>query len=58
MSNMNEVVVRYLAAWNEPEPKRRHELVAKAWAEDGTYVVIARPDGPATGSLALQVDRE
>ena len=29
MSNSNEVVVRYLAAWNEPEAKRRRELVAK-----------------------------
>ncbi len=42
MSNANEVVVRYLAAWNEPEPKRRRELVAKAWIDDGTYVDAAR----------------
>ena len=38
MSNANEVVVRYLAAWNEPEPRRRRELVAKAWTDDGTYL--------------------
>ena len=42
MSNLNEVVVRYLAAWNEPEAKRRRELVAKAWTDDGTYVDSAR----------------
>src|SRR5262245_27859741 len=42
MSNVNEVVVRYLAAWNEREPKRRRELVAKTWTEDGTYVDQAR----------------
>ena len=42
MSNINEAVVRYLAAWNEPEPKRRRELVAKAWTDDGTYVDAAR----------------
>src|SRR5689334_17069023 len=42
MSNANEVVVRYLAAWNEPEPKQRRELVAKAWTDDGTYVDAAR----------------
>src|SRR5438445_13265370 len=42
MSNSNEVVVRYLAAWNEPEAKRRRELVAKAWTDDGTYVDAAR----------------
>jgi hypothetical protein len=42
MGNVNEVVVRYLAAWNEREPKRRRDLVAKVWAEDGTYVDAAR----------------
>src|SRR5262245_26992758 len=42
MSNANEVVVRYLAAWNEREPKRRREAVAKAWTEDGSYVDGAR----------------
>src|SRR5262245_2797308 len=42
MSNANEVVVRYLAAWNERDSKRRRELVAKAWTDDGTYVDAAR----------------
>ena len=38
MSNVNETVVSYIAAWNERDPKRRRELVAAAWAEDGSYV--------------------
>lgn len=38
MSNMNQLVVSYLAAWNERDPKRRRELVAKTWTEDGSYV--------------------
>jgi hypothetical protein len=38
MSNVNEAVVRYLAAWNERDPRRRRDLVAKVWTEDGTYV--------------------
>jgi SnoaL-like domain len=38
MSNINEIVVRYLAAWNERDAKRRRELVTKTWAEDGSYV--------------------
>jgi hypothetical protein len=42
MSNVNESVVRYLAAWNEPDATRRRDLVARAWAEDGTYVDGAR----------------
>jgi SnoaL-like protein len=35
MTNVNETVVRYIAAWNERDPKRRRELVA---AEDGSYI--------------------
>jgi hypothetical protein len=38
MSNVNELVVGYLAAWNERDPKQRKELIAKIWAEDGIYI--------------------
>jgi len=38
MTNVNELVVNYLAAWNEREPKRRRELVAKVWINDGIYI--------------------
>jgi len=38
MINVNETVVSYIAAWNERDPKRRRELVAKAWTEDGSYI--------------------
>ncbi len=38
MSDINQTVIRYLAAWNERDPKRRRELVATAWTEDGSYV--------------------
>jgi hypothetical protein len=38
MSNVNELVVRYLAAWNERDDERRRELVAKTWTEGGTYI--------------------
>ena len=31
MSNVNELVVSYLAAWNERDAKRRRDLVAKTW---------------------------
>jgi len=37
MSNINEVVVRYVAAWNERDPKRRRDLIANTWREDGIY---------------------
>src|SRR5258708_38995640 len=54
MSNSNEVVVRYLAAWNEPEAKRRRELVSKAWTDDGSYVDAAR-EGHGHDSLAAMI---
>ena len=38
MSNANELVVTYLAAWNERDPQRRRELVAKTWTENGSYI--------------------
>lgn len=38
MPNVNEAVVTYLAAWNEPDPERRRGLIARTWAENGGYV--------------------
>ena len=54
MSNVNETVVRYLAAWNEHDPKRRRELVAKTWTEDGTYVDRVR-EGRGHDSLDAMI---
>jgi SnoaL-like domain len=38
MPNVNETVIRYIAAWNERDPKRRRDLVAETWVEEGCYV--------------------
>jgi hypothetical protein len=37
MSDLNELVSRYIAAWNEPDPAARGQAVAELWTEDGTY---------------------
>jgi hypothetical protein len=42
MSNINEIVLRYLAVWNERDAQRRRALVAKTWTEDGSYIDRAR----------------
>jgi SnoaL-like domain len=34
---MQEIVERYLAAWNEKDGTKRRELVDALWAEDGSY---------------------
>ncbi|MBR0857605.1 nuclear transport factor 2 family protein [Bradyrhizobium liaoningense] len=38
MVGVNDIVVRYPAAWNEQDAKRRRDLIAATWTEDGTYV--------------------
>jgi hypothetical protein len=54
MSNANEAIVRYLAAWNEPDAKRRRELVGKAWTEDGSYLDRVR-EGHGHDSLDAMI---
>jgi hypothetical protein len=34
---MQEIIERYLAAWNETDPARRRSLVDEVWAPDGSY---------------------
>ena len=38
MKNANELVVAYIAAWNERDAKKRRDLVAAAWSDDGLYI--------------------
>src|SRR5439155_19866858 len=38
MHDVTTVVDTYLAMWNETNPKRRAQLVERAWADDGRYV--------------------
>jgi hypothetical protein len=37
MSTIDELVIDYLAAWNERDDRKRRELVARTWTEDGSY---------------------
>jgi hypothetical protein len=38
MSNINEVVVNYIAAWNERDDAKRHAIIRQTWTEDGVYL--------------------
>lgn len=40
MPHVNETVSSYIAAWNETDPARRRAAIARAWAEDGSYLDI------------------
>jgi len=50
MSHINELVVSYLAAWNERDATKRRALIAKTWTEGGSYTDAHRQ---ATGHEAL-----
>jgi hypothetical protein len=37
-TDLTQTVDAYIAMWNEPDPDRRAQLIARAWADDGAYV--------------------
>ena len=50
MSNTEEVVAAYMAAWNETDEGKRRRLLEKAWADDGAYT---DPQSDVAGRDAL-----
>ena len=38
MTNVDAVIDRYIAIWNETDPNRRRELIAQTWTEDASYL--------------------
>jgi hypothetical protein len=38
MSTVNEIVAGYIAAWNETDPGRRRDIIARTWSDDGSYL--------------------
>jgi SnoaL-like domain len=51
MSDVNDTVAGYFAAWNETDPARRRERIAAAWAPEANYV---DPMFTASGYEALE----
>jgi hypothetical protein len=37
MSDANELVARYIAAWNERDSRKRRDLIARTYTEDANY---------------------
>ena len=35
---IEQLVDRYIDAWNETDPAARRDLIAQTWTEDGTYL--------------------
>jgi hypothetical protein len=38
MSDVKTVVDGYIAMWNETDPGRRRDLIARTWTDDATYL--------------------
>ena len=38
MSNLTELIDRYIAMWNETDPDRRCTLIANLWTQDAHYL--------------------
>jgi hypothetical protein len=48
MNDVNALVQRYFAVWNETDADRRHELIAQTWADDARYIdPMTRGEGHA-----------
>jgi hypothetical protein len=38
MTSHDDLIDRYIAAWNELDPQRRKEIIVRTWTEDSTYL--------------------
>ena len=38
MSNVNELVEGYIAAWNERDARKRNEIIARTYSNDAVYI--------------------
>jgi hypothetical protein len=48
MDEVNELIDRYIAMWNETDAERRRALIARIWTEDATYFdPLLQSEGPA-----------
>lgn len=55
MTDVQAIASSYLAAWNEPDPERRHALVTAGWTADGSYAdPLVEAHGPER--IATMID--
>jgi hypothetical protein len=44
-TELKQLIDRWIAQWNEPEPDERRRLIREAWAENGYQVMVNPPEG-------------
>src|SRR2546429_182127 len=58
MSNVTELIDRYIAMWNETDAARRRDLIAKTWTHTGRYLdPVMQGKGPENPPLAARKAR-
>ncbi len=60
MGDATTIVDTYLAMWNETDPKRRAQLIERAWANDGHYAdpMLEARGHAALGSVSFHIARD
>ncbi|RFS87022.1 hypothetical protein D0T12_01850 [Actinomadura spongiicola] len=48
-----QLVERYVAQWNEPDPALRSKIVRELWAPDGVHVLVDPPQEMREAAAAL-----
>jgi hypothetical protein len=54
-TDVSTTVDRYIAIWNETDPARRRDLIARTWTDDASYVdplVVAEGPGAIDATVA------
>ena len=60
MTDIETTVDTYLAMWNETDPARRGDVIARAWTPDGSYVdpVLEAEGHDALSEMVTQVQAQ
>lgn len=53
MSNLTDLIDRYIAMWNETDAERRRDLIARTWTESASYLDPAVQGDGRTGIDAM-----
>jgi hypothetical protein len=55
MKNLTELVDRYVAVWNEPDPERRRGMIHDLWADNATHLLQPPADIKASAAAVGMV---
>jgi hypothetical protein len=57
MSQLDQLIERYVAVWTEPDADRRRAAIAELWTEDGAHI-LEPPEEIRNGAAALAMSAQ